>query len=116
MTDTDATLSNALARIATAPDADALRAIEREFVGKDGVVASMLGAIPTLPPAERKGAGQSANQLKQAVLAAIGEREADLSRAALDAERKGDGFDPSLPPPRTQRGTLHPVVQVTRVR
>ena len=114
MTDTEATLSDALARIATAPDADALRAIEREFVGKDGVVASMLGAIPTLPPAERKGAGQSANQLKQAVLAAIGEREAALDGAALEAERKGDGFDPSLPPPRMERGTLHPVVQVTR--
>lgn len=114
MTDTDATLSDALGRISAAPDVDTLRSIEREFVGKDGVVASMLAAIPTLPPADRKGAGQSANQLKQAVLTAIAEREVALGNAALDAERKGEGFDASLPPPRLDRGTLHPVVQVTR--
>ncbi|MFT6110115.1 MAG: phenylalanyl-tRNA synthetase alpha chain [Planctomycetota bacterium] len=114
MTDTDATLQDALVRITAAPDVEGLRSIEREFVGKDGVIASMLAAIPTLPPADRKGAGQSANQLKQAVLTGVAQREIALGNAALEAERKGEGFDPSLPPPRVERGTLHPVVQVTR--
>ncbi len=114
MTDTDASLKDAQGRIAAAPDVDALRSIEREFVGKDGVVASMLAAIPTLPPEERKGAGQSANQLKQAVLTAIAEREVAIGNAALAEERKGAGFDATLPPPRMERGTLHPVTQVTR--
>ncbi len=114
MTDTDASLKDAQGRIAAAPDVDALRSIEREFVGKDGVVASMLAAIPTLPPEERKGAGQSANQLKQAVLTALSEREVAIGNAALAEERKGAGFDATLPPPRMERGTLHPVTQVTR--
>lgn len=106
--------SEAEAKIAAAADVAALRAIEREYVGKDGVVARMLKSIPTLPPEERKGAGQAANQLKGEVMAALEAREAELGSAALDAERKADGFDATLPPPRLERGTLHPVVQVTR--
>ena len=106
--------SEAEAKIAAAADVAALRAIEREYVGKDGVVARMLKSIPTLPPEERKGAGQAANQLKGEVMAAQEAREAELGSAALDAGRKADGFDATLPPPRLERGTLHPVVQVTR--
>lgn len=107
-------LAGATARIAAASTVEELRAIEREFVGKDGVVASMLASIPTLPPAERKDAGQSANKLKGAVMGALESREAELGRAALEAERRAEGFDPTLPPPRPERGTLHPVTQVTR--
>lgn len=112
---TDNILTDARSRISAAEDVPVLRTIEREFVGKDGVVASLLKAIPTLPVEERKGAGQSANQLKQAVLAAIEEREAELGRAALDAERRADGFDATLPPPRIEHGSLHPVTQITRI-
>lgn len=111
---TEAHLEDAQTRIAAAASTEELRAIEREFTGKDGVVASMLKSIPTLPPEERKGAGQSANQLKTAVLEALAIRETELANAALDAERSADGFDPTLPPPRLHRGTLHPVTQVTR--
>lgn len=110
----EAHLDQASARIAAAATVADLRAIEREFTGKDGVVASMLAAIPTLPPEERKGAGQSANRLKGAVLAALEAREAELGRASLEAERRAEGFDPTLPPPRLERGTLHPVTRVTR--
>lgn len=111
---TEAHLADAQTRIASAASTEGLRAIEREFTGKDGVVASMLAAIPTLPPEQRKDAGQSANRLKSAVLEAIAAREAQLANAALEAERQADGFDATLPPPRLHRGTLHPVTQVTR--
>ena len=111
---TEAHLADAQTRIASAASTEDLRAIEREFTGKDGVVASMLAAIPTLPPEQRKDAGQSANRLKTAVLEAVAARETQLANAALEAERQADGFDATLPPPRLHRGTLHPVTQVTR--
>ena len=111
---TEAYLEDAQTRIASAASPEELRAIEREFTGKDGVVASMLAAIPTLPPEKRKDAGQSANRLKTAVLEAVAAREAQLANAALEAERQAGGFDATLPPPRLHRGTLHPVTQVTR--
>jgi len=114
MTDHEALLAEARERVTAAADGDALKAVERDYVGKDGVVARLLASIPTLEPSERPGAGKAANQLKQAVLAAVSEREAMLQAAELESERKGEGFDPTLPAPPAERGSLHPITQVTR--
>ena len=114
MVNYDDLLSEARAKVAACSDADALKAVERTYLGKEGVVAGMLASIPSLPPAERPLAGKSANQLKGAVLEAIAGREAELDAARLDAQRAGGDFDSSLPGPRPERGSLHPVTQVTR--
>jgi len=114
MTDTQALADEARGKVAAATDGAALKALEREYTGKDGVVAGLLAAIPTLPPAERRDAGIAANQLKQAVVAAVGVREAELAAEALEAERSGAGFDPTLPAPPLERGSLHPITKVTR--
>ncbi|TDJ71784.1 MAG: phenylalanine--tRNA ligase subunit alpha [Planctomycetota bacterium] len=110
----DATLTEAQTKIRACDDLAALRAVEREYVGKDGVVARLLASIPTLPSEQRREVGQGANQLKQAVLEAARARESELAAAALAAERKGAGFDPTLPPARVERGSLHPVTTVMR--
>jgi len=114
MTDLDEIAARSLARVAGARDAAALKALERELLGRDGVAAGLLAAIPTLPPAERRAAGQAANEFKRAVEAAIGERAAALEEEACAAERGAHGFDATLPPPPVERGTLHPITQVTR--
>lgn len=114
MTDYEQLEEEARAKAAACGDAAELKALEREYVSKGGVIAQLLAAVPGLSPAQRPLAGRSANQLKQAVLAAIAERRAALQADALSAERSGQGFDPSLPPPRTRRGSLHPITQVTR--
>jgi phenylalanyl-tRNA synthetase alpha chain len=114
MSDRQAELDALLARIAAAPDAEALRAVEREILEKDGVVARLLTSIPKLPPEERKAAGQWANQLKGAVGEAAAARKAALEAAELESERSGAGFDPTIPGPRPERGSLHPITRVTR--
>lgn len=114
MTDPQKLAEEAAARVAAAADADALKALEREYTGKDGVVASLLASIPSLPPEERRGAGQAANQLKAAFTEAVAARSSELEAEALEAERRGEGFDPTLPPAGTRRGSLHPITQVTR--
>ncbi|MFT4543222.1 MAG: phenylalanyl-tRNA synthetase alpha chain, partial [Planctomycetota bacterium] len=88
--------------------------VEREYVGKEGVVARMLASIPTLPAEERPQAGKTANQLKGAVLKAIAGRATELESAELDAQRAGGDFDATLGGPQQERGSLHPVTQVTR--
>jgi phenylalanyl-tRNA synthetase alpha chain len=110
----DSTLKEAREKVAAAADEAGLKALEREYVGKGGVVGRLLAAIPTLPAAERGVAGKRANELKQSVQAALDARRAELSAAALESERAGAGFDPSLPPPAVERGSLHPVTQVQR--
>lgn len=109
--DPEALLAAALTRVANASDLDTLRAIEREFLDKGGVVAGMLASIPTLAPEKRKETGQRANKIKSALESALTERKQALEDVPSGAEAD---FDPTLPAARTERGSLHPITQVTR--
>jgi phenylalanyl-tRNA synthetase alpha chain len=111
--DAEAGLNEALARVAGASDVDALRALEREYLDKGGVIASLLASIPGLPPDQRRETGQRANRMKVAVEAAIAERKSGLEEAAL-AQVGGGSFDPTLPGAKVERGSLHPITQVAR--
>ena len=102
------------ARVSAAPDEEALRAIEREALSKDGAVAALLASIPGLPREARPEAGRAANELKRAIESALEEAREALRGARLAAERSGAGFDPTLPAPAPRRGTLHPLVRIQR--
>jgi phenylalanyl-tRNA synthetase alpha chain len=112
--DPEQTLQEAHERILACKDANALKDVEREYVGKKGVVAAMLASIPSLEPEQRKAHGQKANALKQSIAKAVADRQAEFDSAKLDKARRADDFDPTLPPPRAERGSLHPITQVTR--
>ena len=114
MTDLEQILSEARAEVAAARDAESLRAVDREYLGKEGVVARLLAAVPGLEPSERRAAGQGANEVKSAVLKAIVERKAALAQETLRAQLSDVGFDPTLPGAVQRRGSLHPITQVTR--
>lgn len=103
-----------LARVAEATDEAGLREVERDALGKTGVVAGLLAQIPSLEPSERRAAGQGANALKATVQEALATARASLEASALEAERSGDGFDATLPPPAARRGSLHPLTRVQR--
>ncbi len=112
--DAEATLEAARERIEACPDATALKAVEREVLGKKGVVAAMLAEIPKLAPEARKAHGQRANTLKRSIEALVEARREAFARTELDRARRAEDFDPTLPPPRAARGSLHPITQVTR--
>ncbi|MCH7866931.1 MAG: phenylalanine--tRNA ligase subunit alpha [Myxococcales bacterium] len=107
-------LQQAQEKILAAQSPDALKQIEREFLGKKGAVAGLLASIPSLPEDQRRDVGKNANLLKKAIQQALEERGSALAASSLSAERKGEGFDPTLPPARLQTGSLHPITQVTR--
>lgn len=105
---------DALARVAAAEDAAALRAVDKDYVGKGGVVAELLASIPSLPPEQRGAVGKGANQLKREILEAIAAKKAELEAAEVEAQRSGAGFDPTMPGAPTDRGSLHPLTTVRR--
>jgi phenylalanyl-tRNA synthetase alpha chain len=107
-------LNAARERCSSARGEEDLRALEREYLDKGGIVADLLARIPSLPAAERPLAGRSANELKREVQAALDEARARLTDAALGERRAGRGFDATLPAPRPERGALHPITQLTR--
>jgi phenylalanyl-tRNA synthetase alpha chain len=104
----------ALAAVEAAGDQDALRKVERETVEKGGAIAALLAEIPKLAPELRRDFGRAVNDAKAAIAAALEARRAALDALALAAERSGAGFDPTLPPARVERGSLHPLTHVRR--
>ncbi len=107
-------LKQAQEKVLAALSPAALKEIEREFLGKQGAVAGLLASIPSLPAVQRRDVGKNANLLKKAIQQALAERGEALAATSLSAERKGEGFDPSLPPASLMTGSLHPITQVTR--
>ncbi len=104
----------ALTRIEAAADEASLRAIDRDYNGKEGAVSELLASVPSLPPEQRPIVGKGANLLKRELQAAIAERKQALELAAIEAERAGGDFDPTLPGAPQLRGSLHPLTQVRR--
>ena len=106
--------AESLARIEASGDAEALRVVDREFIGKEGAVTELLASIPNLPPEDRPVVGKGVNLLKKEIQAAIEARKGALEQALLESQRKGDGFDATLPGAPQVRGSLHPLTQVRR--
>lgn len=109
----EATLAQALQEIEACSDAASLKELDRKYLGKEGVLASWLARIPTLPPAERPVWGQSVNRTKKTLSEAVAARGQVLEKALLESTQSA-GFDPTLPPPSQAHGALHPITQVTR--
>ncbi len=110
----EAILERARAEARAAASREELAQLERRYLGKEGPVGALLASIQSAPPSDRKRIGQEANALKQALEEALAARRAALEAEELAAERRAEGFDPTLPPARVARGSLHPVTLVTR--
>ena len=110
----DSTRSQAESEIGACSDAAALKEIERKYLGKSGVLAAWLARIPSLPASERPLLGQAVNRLKKELAELIGARAAGLEKAAAERDAAAGTFDPTLPPARLERGTLHPLTRLTR--
>lgn len=106
--------ADALAGVAAASDAQAVRAVEAAVLGPEAALGRHLKSIPRLPPEQRGPVGRDANEAKRAIQAAVAARlgELELAREARLAEL--EWVDPTLPGPARGGGRLHPVMQVCR--
>lgn len=92
---------------------EALRSAETKIT--KGPLAEALQSIKQFSPDERGPAGRAVNQAKNAVKQRFKRAQEALKQADVAGERKKAAtFDPTLPPPVTQRGALHPVTAVQR--
>ena len=108
MQDLDALKSEIIGRIDGADTLDALDALRVSELGKKGRVSLMMRELGGMDPDARKAAGQALNVVKDSIAAAIEARQAELSRAALDARLAAEAVDVSLPSrPETRPGCTH---------
>ncbi|QIM49546.1 phenylalanine--tRNA ligase subunit alpha [Pusillimonas sp. DMV24BSW_D] len=112
MTSSDEDLiSQATEAFQQATDANALENAKARFIGKQGLLTSMLKGLAKLEPAEKKTEGARINQLKQQIEALLTERRQQLAQAELQRRLASETIDVTLPGRGYATGGIHPVIQ-----
>jgi len=101
--------SEALAELAGATEAEAVRNLSVRYLGRKGALTAFLRNIAQLPVDQRPEAGQAANRLKGELEAAFQSALTDIENRRLAADQ---GIDVSLPGRPARLGSLHPITQV----
>jgi phenylalanyl-tRNA synthetase alpha chain len=108
-------IEEALDAIAKARTEGELETITLDYLGrKSGQITRLLTGIGQLAPAERAALGQSANEAKRAIEAALANRRAELEGARLADIAETEAIDITFPGPPLGRGHVHVLTQVQR--
>ncbi len=88
-----------------------IEAADVQYLGRKGLLTSLLRLVGTLPPEQKAVFGQAVNARKETLTAAINEKKTRL--ADVDRERylAADAVDVSLPGRKVSAGRLHPLTQ-----
>jgi phenylalanyl-tRNA synthetase alpha chain len=108
------TKDKALTLLSEIQDEEPLQAWRREYLGKSSVVMAAFSSIGQQSKEFRPLVGQAANQVKQALEAALDERAKVVSENALVRKIANERVDVTLPGRQPEKGGLHPQTQVLR--
>ena len=89
-----------------------LEAIRLRYLGRKGSLNLVLRGLGTLPADERPVVGALANEVKEAIVAALSARGAALAADLLRRSLAEDRIDVTLPGRARPRGHVHPLRQV----
>jgi phenylalanyl-tRNA synthetase alpha chain len=103
---------DAISRIGSASDLDALEALRVALLGKQGTISGLLKTLGGLSPEERKETGPKIHGLRERVTEALAARKDGLEAALMEARLATETLDLSLPAPQAPVGSVHPVSQV----
>lgn len=101
----------AIARVQDAKSTAELDALETEYLGRKGELTLQLRKIGSLPAEDRKNFGQSVNDLKELLAAAIECRRTILSHGEIDAQMADEAIDVTLPGRFYRVGHSHILVE-----
>ncbi len=102
-------VENGLAAVASAQDEKVLDLIRVEYLGKKGLLTSLLKQLGAIDAQDRPAAGAKINAAKQQVQDAINTQRVLMASAALQAKLASEGVDVTLPGRGMGRGNLHPL-------
>src|SRR5690625_5522266 len=88
-----------------AEDIKQLQDIQVSFLGRRGSITSVLRGMGKLEPEERPIVGQMANEVRETISTAIGEKKAVLEAAALEEQLANEKIDVTLPGRRSEEHT-----------
>ncbi len=111
MSDIDQLSQQALRDIDAAQSPDALEALRVALLGKSGSITAQLKSLGTLPPDQRKIAGEAINRARDAIGESLAARKQALDAEVLAARLATETIDITLPGRHAARGGLHPVTR-----
>jgi phenylalanyl-tRNA synthetase alpha chain len=97
--------------IESVPTTDALQELRVRYLGKRGILTSLLKSLGGLPPEERPLAGETLNSLRDELEEKIESRKLALLDAENAAAEATDWVDVTLPARGRPGGAFHPVAQ-----
>ncbi|MBT9684654.1 phenylalanine--tRNA ligase subunit alpha [Pseudoflavonifractor sp. MCC625] len=97
---------SAFAQASSAQDLDALRV---KYLGKKGELTNVLKMMGSLSAEERPVVGQMANEVREALTAALEERQAALEEEALNQRLAAEALDVTIPGKAPHLGHRHPM-------
>ncbi len=106
--------SKALEALAAVQDETSLQAWRTTTLGRNSPVMQAFARLGEVPREERPQLGQFANAVKQALEAALNEKEQHIRRASLEASLSGERLDVTIPGRVPVLGRLHPATQTLR--
>lgn len=99
-------------RIKAASDAETLKNIRVEYLGRKGEITAILRGLKDLPPEERGAVGQAANRVKDHLEKLIESRNLDFNEQALQERLLQEKLDVTLPGTPMVSGGKHPLILV----
>ncbi|WP_054287070.1 MULTISPECIES: phenylalanine--tRNA ligase subunit alpha [Gulbenkiania] len=109
MSNVDTILAAGLAALDGAADLIELEQVKARYLGKSGELTELLKQLGKLPPEERKAAGATINQAKQAFEGSFNARRDALNADKLARQLAAEALDVTLPGRGPGKGGLHPV-------
>jgi phenylalanyl-tRNA synthetase alpha chain len=100
-----------LGEIAAAGSPDALEQVRIKYLGRQGLVTTLMRALGNASPEERRALGASLNQIKDRITQLIEARAGELNRAALANRLAAERADATLPALPAPQGRIHPISQ-----
>jgi len=109
--DLDEIRAEALARIEASAEVSSLEENRVHYLGKNGLITSLLHGLGDVDPALRPATGAGINAAKSSIQEAIDKRRIELDNEQIQSDLMSQTLDVSLPGRKGYRGSLHPVTQ-----
>ncbi len=104
----EAIKAEALAKIESANDLDALNEIKVAVLGKKGELTAVLKSMKDVPAEERPMVGQMVNDARTAIEEKLEEKKTSIARLLRTEKMKRETIDVTLPGKKNLRGHRHP--------
>ena len=104
-------ISQAQEELSSIKDNAQLQQVKANYLGKKGVIASMMGNMRDLSVEERKEIGMKSNKIKAELEEMFESKRKEIEDAIINAKLQNETIDVTLPGVNLSSGSIHPLNQ-----